>query len=214
MKVKYWMTKDPVTIGPDETINEAARIMQERGFRRLPVMDGGRLVGLVTRRNILDAQPSAASTLSVHEARYLVDKLKVSDVMRRSPVTVASEDDVLKAVMEGHQKRIGAFPVVDDGRLVGIVTVSDLFNLIMHILGAGDREDFIYLEGRKDEVATPGYLSKLAGAIAWKNIAVLNFLSFPSKEDPEKTMVLIRISSGHRAEAVELLGSGGFKVLN
>ena len=214
MKVKYWMTKEPVTIGPDEPIAEAARVMKERGFRRLPVMDNGRLAGLVTYRNILEAQPSSVSTLSVHEARYLVAKLKVSDVMRKNPITVSPDDDVLTALMEGHKKGIGAYPVLDSGHLVGIVTATDLFDLVVHIFGVVDRHDFIYLAETPDKIQDSNYLPRLITLLAGHGISLLSFLSFPQRESKESSVVLIKISAGRRQEAVEVLTAGGYRILD
>ena len=214
MKVKYWMTKEPVTIGPDEPIAEAARVMKERGFRRLPVMDNGKLVGLVTYRNILEAQPSSVSTLSVHEARYLVAKLKVSDVMRKNLLTVAPDDDVLTALMEGHKKGIGAYPVLDSGHLVGIVTATDLFDLVVHIFGVVDRNDFIYLAETPDKINDAGYLPRLITILAGHGISLLSFLSFPQRESRQTSVVLIKISPGRRQEAVDVLAAGGYQIMD
>ncbi len=212
MKIKYWMTKDPVTIDPDAPITEAARIMKEHNFRRLPVMENGRLVGLVTYRNILEAQPSPVSTLSKHEARYLVAKLKVSDVMRKNPITVSPDDNALSALMVGHQKGLGSYPVVEGGRLVGIVTATDLFNLIFHLLGGGDRDDLIYLSEEAGKLQDPGYLPRLSALLAGHGVALLSFLAFPRKETPGASVVLLKISAGGRSEAVEVLAAGGFQL--
>lgn len=234
MKVKYWMTKDPVTIGPDEPIADAARLMKERGFRRLPVLEGGRLVGLVTYRNILEAQPSAVSTLSRQEARYLLTKLKVRDVMRKDPITVSPEDDVLTALMEGNRLGLGCYPVVVGGSLVGIVTATDLFNLIVQALGADDRSDFIYLAEKGGLPGDPVGLSRLLGLLAGQGIALLSFMAFPRKAVAQagpgeaaeggsgrsggplfevSTIILLKISPGRRQEAIEALTAAGYSLL-
>ncbi len=212
MKVKYWMTKDPVTIEPDAPIAEAARIMKERGFRRLPVMEDGRLVGLVTYHHILEAQPSSVSTLSKQEARYLLAKLQVRDVMRRDPITVSPEDDVLTALMEGHRRGLGSYPVVAGGHLVGIITAADLFTLIVHILGAFDRSEFVYLLETNERLSDPAYLSRLLNLLAGHGIALLSFMSFPRKVAPETSVLFLKISPDRRQEAVEVLTAGGYRL--
>lgn len=212
MKIKYWMTKDPITIDPDAPITEAARIMKEHNFRRLPVMENHRLVGLVTYRNILEAQPSPVSTLSKHEARYLVAKLKVRDVMRKNPITVSPDDNALTALMAGHRKGLGSYPVVDEGRLVGIVTATDLFNLIVHLFGEVDGEDMIQLTEHAEKLRDPGYLPRLSTLLAGHGIALLNFLAFPHKGTPEASVVLLKISAGSRAEALEVLLASGYQL--
>ena len=211
MKVKYWMTKDPVTITPGAFITEAARVMKERGFRRLPVMDNGKLVGLVTYRNILEAQPSSVSTLSVHEARYLATKVLVKDVMRKNPLTVGPDDDVLTALLEGHKKGLGAYPVLDGDKLVGIVTATDLFTLVVHILGAEAREDFVYLSGETAETSQAGYLTALAAHLVEKNIALLSFLTFPQKDSEDRVAILLKLSPGRGGEAAEVLTRAGYR---
>jgi CBS domain-containing protein len=213
MKVKYWMTKDPVTIAPDALVSDAARIMKEHGFRRLPVMDNGRLAGLVTYRNILEAQPSSVSTLSVHEARYLASKVLVKDVMRKNPITVGPDDDVLTAMLDGHQKGLGSYPVVDGDKLVGIVTATDLFNLVIHILGADAREDFVYISEDAAKTRDPEYLTGLIARLAEKNIAILNFLTFAQKDSADKAVTLLKLSPGRGPEAAEALALAGHTLL-
>lgn len=214
MKVKYWMTKDPVTIGPDALIVDAARLMKERGFRRLPVMDGGRLTGLVTYRNILEAQPSSVSTLSKQEARYLINKMKVRDVMRKDPITVSPEDDVILAMMEGNRRGLGCYPVLAGGNLVGIVTATDLFNLVTHVFGAVDRDDFAYLTDKSEKLQDPGYLPRILSLLGGHGVAVYSFLTFPQKESFEDSIVLLKVTSGRRKEALEILAAGGFQCLD
>lgn len=214
MKVKHWMTKDPVTITPDASISEAARIMKERGFRRLPVIDGGRLIGLVTYRNILEAQPSAASTLSVHEARYLVEKLKVSDVMRKNPITVSPDDDVIAAMLEGQRRGLGAYPVVEGERLVGIVTASDLFILVAHILGSDSDSEFIYLTGEAETFQDNDFIASMLGRLKAQGIKLLSYLSFPGKQAGDSAVMLLKISPGSRAQAARLLSADGLRVLD
>jgi acetoin utilization protein AcuB len=87
MKIKNWMTVDPITVTPDTPIIDAKKIMKENRIRRLPVVDKGKLVGIVTYRNIIEASPSSATSLSIHELNYLVLKLQVRDVMKKNPVT-------------------------------------------------------------------------------------------------------------------------------
>ncbi len=214
MKVKYWMTKDPVTITPEALVGDAARIMKERGFRRLPVMDNGKLVGLVTYRNILEAQPSSVSTLSVHEARYLAAKVLVKDVMRKNPITVGPDDDVLTALQDGHKKGLGAYPVVDGEKLVGIVTATDLFDLVIHLLGADAREDFVYLSEDADKVREKDYLSGLIALLAEKDIALMNFLTFPQRDSAGRAVTLLKLAPGQGARAAELLSGAGHTLLS
>ncbi len=212
MKIKNWMTKDPVTIGPDEPITEAARIMKERGFHRLPVIKGDHLVGLVTDGRIQAARPSPVSTLSRQEARYLATKIKVSDVMLKDPVTVSPEDDALTALVAGYQKKLGAYPVVADGRLKGIVTSTDFFKLMIHILGAGNREDFLIVSTTAEEVENPTFAARLVDILGGHGIAVLSLISFPCQGLGRPMAVLVKVLPGQARNAADLLAGGGFQL--
>ena len=114
MKVKHWMTKDPISVSPDTLAVEAQKIMKENRIRRLPVVDKGKLVGIVTFRNLIEAAPSSANSLSIHELNYLIMKIKVKDLMKKNVITVSPEDTVIDAIVRGVEKGIGGFPVVDE----------------------------------------------------------------------------------------------------
>ena len=144
MRVGEWMTKDPLTIAPKESIVLARTIMRERGIRRLPVVDGERLVGIVTDRDLREAWASDASSLSAHELSYLLEKVPVRDVMTSPALAVRSATPLEEAVGLMREKRIGGLPVVDGDRLVGILTETDVFHAFMRALECGN------VEGRPD----------------------------------------------------------------
>jgi acetoin utilization protein AcuB len=146
MKVKNWMTSNPITVKPNTPVMEASRLMKEHGIRRLPVVKGDKVVGIVTQRNLLEAAPSAATTLSVHELNYILANLEVSQVMRKNPVCVSPDDSVIDVMIMGQEKGIGSFPVVDNGRLVGIATETEIFRAMMHLFGGKEKgDDFVVL---------------------------------------------------------------------
>lgn len=134
--VKNWMTRDVITIVPDTSLHEAHRLMTEKRIRRLPVVDRGKLVGLVTLGDVRSAEPSAASTLSVWEMNNLLAKLKVSEIMTREPVTISQEATISTVAEIMLEKKFSGLPVVDDqGKLVGIITESDIFRLVVREWG-------------------------------------------------------------------------------
>lgn len=133
--VRDWMTPDPVTVGPKTTIPEANRMMREGRFRRLPVVEGGQLIGIVTLGDVREASPSEATTLSVYEMHYLLSTLTVDQIMTREPVTVAPELVLTAAAKLMLEHKIGGLPVVADGRVVGIITESDIFRALVRQLG-------------------------------------------------------------------------------
>jgi CBS domain-containing protein len=119
--VKHWMTRDVITITPDTSLHEAHRLMTEKRIRRLPVVDHGQLVGIVTLGDVRSAEPSAASTLSVWEMNNLLAKLKVAEIMTRERDDQPGGDvsTVAEIMLE---KKFSGLPVVDEqGQLVGII---------------------------------------------------------------------------------------------
>lgn len=136
MLIKDWMTKDPVTISEETSMIKAIHIMKERHFRRLPVVTLGRLVGMVTDRDLKEAAPSKATTLDVHELYYLLAELQVKEIMSHNPLSVSQDDTVEHAAQVMLDHTISGLPVVDaDGKVVGIITQSDVFRAFMHITG-------------------------------------------------------------------------------
>ncbi len=134
--VKHWMTRDVITITPDTSLYEAHRLMTEKRIRRLPVIDHGKVVGIVTLGDVRGAEPSAASTLSVWEMNNLLAKLKVSDIMTRDPETISQEATISTVAEIMLEKKFSGLPVVDEqGRLVGIITESDIFRLVVREWG-------------------------------------------------------------------------------
>ena len=136
--VENWMTSDPITISSDTTLPEAHRIMKENHIRRLPVVDDGRLVGIVTWGDIREASASDCTSLDVFELVYLLETLPVRQFMTRDLVTVTPITPVARAAQLMLEHKIGGLPVVDHrGRLVGIITESDIFRVL--VLGKAEK---------------------------------------------------------------------------
>jgi acetoin utilization protein AcuB len=121
-----------VTISPDASLPEAHRLMTNHNIRRLPVIKGGRLVGIVTRGDVRGAEPSEASSLTIWEINYLLAKLKIKQIMSRDPLTVTEEmtlGEVAKIMLD---RKVSGLPVLDrSGQVVGIITESDIFRMIV-----------------------------------------------------------------------------------
>jgi CBS domain-containing protein len=130
-QVLDWMTPNPVTITPKTTLPEAHRLMKERKIRRLPVLEDGRLVGVVTLGDIREAEPSAATSLSVWELNYLLDTLTIDKIMRRNVLTVSPRTSIRDAAAMMLAHKVSGLPVVDHDRLVGVITESDIFRMLV-----------------------------------------------------------------------------------
>jgi acetoin utilization protein AcuB len=130
--VKDWMSTDIIAITPDTTLPDADRLMVGKMIRRLPVVEDGRLVGIVTYGDIRDARPSRALSLSIWELNYLVTRLRVAEIMTRNPVTVRPEATIGEAAQLMLRNMIGGLPVVDEnGDLAGVITESDIFRMVV-----------------------------------------------------------------------------------
>ena len=131
------MTRRPVTVTQDVPINEALSRMREEKVRRLPVLDKkGRLVGIVSEKDLLYASPSPATSLSMHELHYLLSKITIKDVMTKKVITVGEDTPLEEVARIMADNKVGCTPVMRQGELVGIVTETDLFKILLEMMGA------------------------------------------------------------------------------
>ena len=131
--VHDWMTPDPITISKQTTLPEAERLMREYHIRRLPVMDDNKLVGIVTLGNVREARPSNATTLSIYELNYLLGKLTAKDFMSQPAITISPDARIQEAAKLMLEHKIGGLPVIEDEKLVGIITETDFCRLLIEI---------------------------------------------------------------------------------
>ena len=137
MLVENWMHREVITIDAHASVIDAVHLLKENKIRRLPVTKNGKVVGIVTDRDLKDFTPSRATTLDIYELRYLLSKAKVEEAMTSDPITVSPDFPIENVAMIMHDKGISGLPVVDDtGDLVGIITESDVFELLVALSGA------------------------------------------------------------------------------
>jgi acetoin utilization protein AcuB len=187
MLVKELMSHPVITIHPDIPIQEALRRMQAERVHRFPVVDKrGRLVGIVSERDLLHAAPSDATSLSIWEVNYLVSKITVEKVMTRKVITIAEGTPLEEAASIMADHKIGGLPIVRDGEVVGIITETDLFKIFLEILGG--REPGVRIAALIRSV--PGELTKLTKVIfeAGGNIVALGTFLGESSENREVTI--------------------------
>ena len=126
------MTRDPITVHPQQTLPQAHNLMKSNRVRRLPVVEDDRLVGIVSSGDIREAQPSDASSLSIYEAGYLIGLMTVDSIMTPDPITINAEAPIAEAARVMLEHKIGGLPVVSgDGRLVGIITETDICRVVL-----------------------------------------------------------------------------------
>lgn len=136
MKVADIYTRNPVVVDPETSAPQARKLMEEHKIRRLPVVDNGKLVGIVTLSDLLKAAPSPATSLSIWELNYLLDRVKVKEIMTRDVVTTTPETDLKAVASVMAERKIGGLPVVENGQVVGIITESDVFRALVRLLDA------------------------------------------------------------------------------
>ena len=147
MLVKYWMTTQPITAEEDLSLMKASRLMKEHSIKHLPVMQGDRLIGIVSDRDLKEAQPSDATSLDIHEMYFLLDKVKIRNLMSTKPHTTTADEVVERAAAKMLKHGISALPVVDrKGKLQGIVSKGDLFRAMIAISGIHQAQLQIGLE--------------------------------------------------------------------
>ncbi len=130
--VKDWMTTDVVIVEPKTLMLEAHRLMRSKKIRRVPFVGRGKIVGLITRSDVREAEPSHATSLNTWEIHYLLNKLEVKDVMTKDVLTIGPADTIKAAASTMHDVKIGALPVVNNhAELVGIITESDIFRILI-----------------------------------------------------------------------------------
>lgn len=178
MAVKDFMTRKVVYISPDTTIAHAADIMRDQKLHRLPVIENDKLVGLVTEGTIAEASPSKATSLSIYEMNYLLNKTKVRDVMIHDVVTISQYASLEDATYLMLKNKIGILPVVDNEQVYGIITDRDIFKAFLEVSGYGEkgvRMRFV----TEDEV---GVLSHIIALLVEENLNISNTVNIPRKD--------------------------------
>ena len=178
MAVKDFMTRKVVYISPNTTIAHAADMMREQKLHRLPVIENDQLVGLVTEGTIAEASPSKATSLSIYEMNYLLNKTKVGDVMIRDVVTISQFASLEDATYLMLKNKIGILPVVDNEQLYGVITDRDIFEAFLEVSGYGE-------EGVRLRFVTEnkvGVLEQIIRLLVEENLNISNTVNIPRKD--------------------------------
>lgn len=174
MLVKSRMSAPVITVPPEMSVPDCLKLMQRERIRRTPVVENGYLIGIVSDKDLLNASPSDATSLSVWEISYLINKIKVKDIMTEEVLTIQKEMPIEEAARIMVDNKVGGLPVMDNGELVGLVTETDLFKLLLELMGARD-------QGVRVTAVVPdtvGTLAKITQAIATARGSFLAFGEF------------------------------------
>jgi acetoin utilization protein AcuB len=210
MYVGRKMTTKVITITPDTPIVNARDLLREHNIKQLPVVDKeGKLVGILTDRDIRSAWASPATTLSIYELTYVLQKLTVESVMVRKVITTTADATVERAARIMHDHKIGSLPVVEGDKLVGIITNTDLMEVLLDALGIEDENGRIAVLVR-DRI---GVLADVCGLLARGNINIRSMVTLPLHQYPGISELVMRLNPADRASAVEHLTQAGYKVI-
>ncbi len=210
MKVKERMNKNVITVDLNSSLTEAFQLLKENNIRRLPVMNKGRVIGIVTISDLNKAAPSTATSLSMHEINYLLIKTKIKDILPKKQIviTIGPENYIETAAKLMRRNNISSLPVIDEnGNLVGIVTETDIFDALIEILGvkqAHSRIDFYTYERR-------GALAEITGMIAAKDKNILNTVAYYD-ESKNLYKLIFRLEELNVDDVVKELENRGYEV--
>jgi acetoin utilization protein AcuB len=212
MIVRHWMQADPLTIPPDTLVSEAKRLLSENRLHALPVVEGKRLRGLVTRANLLRMGHFVLRTQNADEFNFFVSRLKVKDIMVRNPATVQAGDTMEHCLMLGRKLGVAQFPVLEGEALVGVISANEIFQLAAHCMGAWDRRCSVMLAPVR---LGPGVLGRIAQA-AESGGAVLHALYPVGRPDrageTDKAAIVLRFDASDPARVASALAAAGFPV--
>lgn len=207
MFVRDYMSVDPVTIGPEDAVGQALELMDAHSIRRLPVVQNGKIVGLVTNSDLLKASPSPVTSLSIHEINYLYPMIKIKEVMTKDIVTVSPDAVIEQAAVVMRENGVGTLVVAEEGKLLGLITESDLFKAFIDIFG------FEYSGARlavavEDDI---GVLSKIADIISSMQINIISVVAVRKKEGG--VHLILRLKTENTDDVREKLIEKGYRIV-
>jgi acetoin utilization protein AcuB len=208
MSVRDFMTKNVITVHSEMPIFDAIDLMKTHDIHRLPVVDQQRLVGLITEGTIAEAMPSKATSLSVYEMNYLLNKTTVADSMLKEVTTIEPEALLEDAIAVMRKENVGVLPVIADDQLVGIITNNDIFDAFLKITGYYEGGTRVALEILDDH---SGVLAEITQLLAEHQLSILTIVV---NRMALKTIVEIQVESRQVAEIEKIFAQAGYTVLS
>lgn len=210
MYVGWNMQTKLITISPDTPVLRAREIMDMHKVSHLPVTDGkARLLGIVTDRDLKQAWASPASTLSVYELTYVLQKLTVENIMTKKMMTATPDMTIERAARILHDHKIGALPVVRNDKVVGIITITDLMEVLLNALGMSDDSGRISILARN----RIGVLAEVGKIMGQSEINIRSIVTSPVRGYENLWQLIMRVNLTAHSQAVRLLQDAGFKVI-
>lgn len=212
MFVASRMTKHPVSVTSDATIQQADRLMKKHKFHRMLVVDNGKLVGYFSDRDIMRVAPSPATTLSKFEIRSLLDKISVRDIMHEKVITVNEDATIEEAALIMYQNKVGGLPVVSDvGALVGIITATDILKTFIEVMGLpGGGKTRLTLEVDNKV----GVMAEITKIFADNGINIDSFITCRQNNELYDLVVRLDDNAAGFNDAIKLIKARGYKIIH
>ena len=211
MFVANRMTKNPITVEPTTPVNEAAKLMKRRNIRRLPVVEKGSLVGIISDRDIMRVAPSPATTLSKFEIMSLLDKITVAEIMAKDVVSLPDTATIEEAALVMYNEKLSGLPVVSSmGAVVGIITETDVFKTFVDVMGLADGKTRITL----DVVDKIGVVKELAGIIADAGFNIDSMVTCKQASLAGHFEIVIRVDADNVEEITAKSEEKGYNVVH
>lgn len=215
MIVRNWMQAHPIVVNGDTLLSEAKRLLTENNLHGLPVVDNGRLRGLITRANCLRAAHFALRSQNPDELNFFSTRLKVKDLMVRNPATIDANDTMEHCLQLGQEMGVAQLPVMDDGQVVGIISANEIFSLAAHFLGAWEKRSGVTLEPMELKPGVIGQIADICEA-AGAQVQAIYPLGKPEDINPQEhhmKRVIIRFHCENTKGVVSALEQAGFRVI-
>jgi acetoin utilization protein AcuB len=199
-----WMKQKVLTLGPEASAFEALRLCRERRIRHIPVVKDERLVGIISDRDLRDASPP----LGDPERVSTMKEIRLEDVMTRKVITTHPEDTIVHAAREMYERKIESLPVVDEGKLLGIVTSSDVMRALIAVIGVHEPgHSRIAVQTFK-----PGDLAEVSGIIQDRGVDIFSVLSSPGKVTSHARTLVFQVATRDPSNVIQGLQEAGYEV--
>lgn len=206
MLVMDYMKRSLITASKETTVSEALETLKKNKIRQLPVVSGDRLIGLVTEKQLLAVSPSPATSLGPFEKKFFLDKILVSDVMVKFPLTVSPDTTIEEAALYLREHKVGSVPVVEGEVLVGIITVTDIFDAMTRLFGYGKPGIRILIES-EDRVGLLTEVTRIIKEFDFPVKAIIYYV-----KDDSKVKMKMRLDTVDAGPVVKAMKNRGLKV--
>jgi acetoin utilization protein AcuB len=202
------MTRNLISATPDTSILKVKNLLKEYNIDQVPVVEGKKLVGIITDKDIRDNSASPASTLSVHELNYLLSEMKAREIMTKKLYTVSPGTTIEEATKLINEKRVNSLPVVVNDELVGIITTCDMLNVLLEFMGMDTPSSRVELTLSGDM----GEIAKIAGIINKLGLTIMSIVSAISREKGDTRIAVIRVNTDDITELSQAFEESGYNL--